>query len=282
MVHCISSLRPIEQVLPIIPTSLISFQFNHTINWYLHNLVIQTYMALYNHSYNLPHCFRHGGMLHGVSSTLLHVLLHALQVLQATLTFPTSYYNAGEGGDGTGKGVHEKLSDLYTGTSCHCIWKLLSPNQATVTICICMWPNVIWPCMEAQRPSHCYSRSLAPNITDLVVSFFFFLSYLLSWLIRFPFSLMTATLPSHQAYACCTTPISHQCCALLCFFHSFPTCLMLTFHSSLRQCLLYGSAWCTPPMHVFHKGCAFSSILPPPCGCIMSLFHFMAMLDACL
>ena len=50
---------------------------------------------------------------------------------------------------------------------------------------------------------------------------------------------------------------------------------------SLRQCLLLGCAWCTPPMHVFHEGCTFSSILTLPCGCIMFSFHFMAMLDGC-
>ena len=50
---------------------------------------------------------------------------------------------------------------------------------------------------------------------------------------------------------------------------------MLTFHLSLRQCLMHTPYACLSYLY-------FSSILPPPCGCIMSYFHFMAMLDACL
>ena len=114
-----------------------------------------------------------------------------------------------------------------------------------------------------------YGRSLEPNIMDLWFSFCF-LSYLLSWLIRFyPFSLMTATLSSYQA---CTCPLPHvvhnfHFTLVLCtpmLLISFTTCLMLTFHFSLRKCLLLGCAWCTPPMHVLHKGCTFSL---PFCHC---------------
>ena len=72
------------------------------------------------------------------------------------------------------------------------------------------------------RGQDCYSRSLAPNITDLQFSFAF-LSYLLSWLIRSPLVSWQlhclCTRPAPALYLVqCTTSISHQCCALLCFF----------------------------------------------------------------
>ena len=136
------------------------------------------------------------------------------------------------------------------------------------------------PCLHHQHPGDpgrilhesCYGRSLAPNICNRLTIFFLLLTLSLVLIDKILFSLMTAMLSSHQAYAC---PLPHAvhnfhftsvlCTSMLLI--SFTTCLMLTFHFSLRQCLLFG--------------CAFFSILPPPCGCIMSFFHPMAMLDAC-
>ena len=72
-------------------------------------------------------------------------------------------------------------------------------------------------------------------------------------------------------------------------FFLFPYLIRLTYNSHTVPMLLFSShthASCTP--HFIHL-CAvhgyvllfFSSILPPPYGCSMSFFHFMAMLDAC-
>ena len=70
---------------------------------------------------------------------------------------------------------------------------------------------------------------------------------------------------------------------------SFSYLIRLTYNSHAIPMLLFSfhpHASCTP--HSIHLCTVhdyvllfFSSILPPPCGCIMLFFHFMAMLDAC-
>ena len=113
--------------------------------------------------------------------------------------------------------------------------------------------------------SLCYSRTLAPNITNLFFSFS--LSYLFSWLIRSPFSLMTAMLPSHQACACPLPRAVHDFhfTSVLCtpmLLHSFTTYLMLTSFLSLRLCLL-----------LFHSRLC---LMHTPYACLSYLYFYSA------
>ena len=101
--------------------------------------------------------------------------------------------------------------------------------------------------------ANCYSRSLAPNITDLVD--FSLVSYLLSWPIRSPFSFMTATLPSHQACACPLPRAVHDfhitsvlCTSMLLSFISHMPHVNLSLFikavPSLWQCLMHSPYAC--------------------------------------
>ena len=118
MVHCMSSPRPIERVCHTNIFNQLSIRpCNKLIPVWPSYMICLIVLDVGRH---VTWCL--------VNPITLHVLLHALQLLQATLTCPTSYYSAGEGGDGTGKGVRAKMSDLYTGTSRRRIWKSLLPN----------------------------------------------------------------------------------------------------------------------------------------------------------
>ena len=140
-------------------------------------------------------------------------------------------------------------------------------------------------CCRKIEACWCYGRTLAPNITDLSFHFLLsFLSYLLSWLIRSPLvpwqlrCLRTRPTPALHLVQY-TISISHSvlCTSmLLSFIYHMPHVILSLFIKavpSLWQCLMHIPYAC----FLF-----FSSILPPPCGCIMSFFHSMAMLDACL
>ena len=132
-------------------------------------------------------------------------------------------------------------------------WQVPSMKLAAFGMCYMTLLSATksWMVHTCQSAPTCVTvASLAPNITDLVVSFFSFLSYLLSSLIRSPFSLMTATLPLHQACTCPSPRAVHDfhftsvlCTSMLLSFiyhmpHVNPS-LFIKAVPSLWQCLMH-------------------------------------------